>query len=373
MKTWQKVGLAAILIYGIFVNLYLAIFAACRDCVAIVAQTNYVAHYVLLFGASFFIGFLLFHFRRFLWAMFLPSVLAFGVLYLPLFIPKSEPDAEGQEITAASFNVLRHHEDQDDIIAVIEDFDADIIGLFELDPEMPEKLQAELSDEYSHQVTWIEDGYEGLGLLSRYPILEESLVMSEQDLEDVYLDEQRHARILLDVEGHPIAVYLVHPPIADVTPVLAYDDTYLQREVEGAIEDIEQEQNPMIMMCDCNSSPLTRQHAQFDEVLNDAFEKHGYGLGLSFKGLGFSPIPILRIDYIWYSDAFVVKEVKVWEDAGSSDHKPIWAKLILVQGDATTHGQQTVEYHAGNVYHSFNTSFYRGRVQYSGHTREFAP
>ncbi|MBZ0308029.1 MAG: endonuclease/exonuclease/phosphatase family protein [Anaerolineae bacterium] len=330
-KRLYTAGGIFILTYGLLVTFYLATYFACRDCVAVTAQVNYVAHYVLLLAGLLLIVGLIFYLRKWVWLACLPGVLVFGLWYVPLFFPRSTSEAEGLEITAASFNVLRHHEDSDAILDIIENFDADIVGLYELNPEMSARLESELGAEYPYQFTQIGDGYEGIGLLSRHPITEPFLLVRDEDIEDIALDQQGYLRAVVEVEGQLIAVYLVHPPIADVFPVFKYDDQYLEREVNEAVAAVQEESLPVLLMCDCNSAPLTEQHAKFEEVLNDSFEEVGRGLGLTFKWMSFSPISLVRIDYIWYSDEFVALEAKVWDETGSADHHPIWGRFVLKQ------------------------------------------
>lgn len=332
MKTFvSTAGWILILVYGLFATFYLGTYFACRDCLAVTAQVNYVAHYVLLLAGLLLVLGLIFYPRKGVWLACVPGALIFGVWYGPMFFPRSAPTSDGKEITAASFNVLRHHEDTDAILGIIQDFDADVVGLYELNPEMPALLEAELGEDYPYQFTQIGEGYEGLGLLSRYPITESYLLVRDEDIEDIALDQQGYLRAVIEVEGQSVAVYLVHPPIANVFPFFSYDDQYLEREVNEAVAALREETLPALLMCDCNSAPLTKQHTQLEEVLNDSFAAVGRGLGLTFKGLAFSPIPLVRIDYIWYSDDFVALEVKVWDDTGSADHHPVWGRFVLAQ------------------------------------------
>jgi endonuclease/exonuclease/phosphatase family metal-dependent hydrolase len=70
-----------------------------------------------------------------------------------------------------------------------------------------------------------------------------------------------------------------------------------------------------------------------DVRLHDAFREAGSGMGFTFPASIRSTIrslpPLLRIDYVWYSDQFSIRRVSVAGDSGTSDHHPVVARLVL--------------------------------------------
>jgi endonuclease/exonuclease/phosphatase family metal-dependent hydrolase len=69
---------------------------------------------------------------------------------------------------------------------------------------------------------------------------------------------------------------------------------------------------------DFNDTPVSYCYGQFSTVLNDAFASTGCGWGSTYTGR----LPLLRIDYIWYSDRFNVSGFKT-HDINLSDHYPV--------------------------------------------------
>ena len=322
------VGIIAIL-YGVIVNFYLITHYACMDCLPPLAQANYVAPWLL--GSTVFVALALVIFtqrKRFAFLM-LPGVIIFLLWYGQSWLPHETPSAEGTEITAATFNIYRHNDDINRIVEIIREIDADVIALEEVNPELEDLISTDLADLYPHTVVDVREGYEGMALLSRFPILESKVEAKPRDNEDVDLEHLTYIRAVLDVQGQQIVVYVVHPPIADVTPLISYNDKFLREEVQKSIDAIKQETLPVLLLCDCNSVPLTRQHVELEKILNDAFASTGRGLGLSFRLIPGAPLGLIRIDYLWHSDDFVPIEVKVWRSQNPSDHFPVWGRFVL--------------------------------------------
>ncbi|HVO72155.1 MAG TPA: endonuclease/exonuclease/phosphatase family protein, partial [Aggregatilineaceae bacterium] len=174
-------------------------------------------------------------------------------------------------------------------------------------------------------------GYDGLALLSRFPILESESAL-EVDFERIDVDAPRYLRAVVDMQGRPVAVYVIHPAVPafytwnmDGIP-LHYDDTHLQAHITAAVEKISAETFPVLLLCDCNSTPRSRQCRILDGILDEAFGAQGWGLGLSHP---VEPFPLFRIDYVWYTREFTALDARVWPDSGTSDHYPVWGRLVL--------------------------------------------
>lgn len=333
-KSLGCLGVAAI-IYGVIVNFYLITHYACGDCVAFTAQANYVAPWLLGLTIVVALGLVIFTRKKRFALLMLPGAIIFFVWYGASYLPHEAAAVEGQAIMTATFNILRHNdepEELDRIVEIIREMDADVIALEEVNPELEARINTDLQDLYPHTVVEVEDGYEGMALLSKYPMLESRVEKKPRDDDDVDLDHLTYIRAVLDVAGQQVVVYVVHPPIADVKPLIQYNDQYLRDEIQKSIDAIKQETLPVIMLCDCNSVPLTRQHRELAEILDDAHAEAGRGLGLTFRLIPGLPLGLLRIDYVWYSDHFTATEAKVWKGDNPSDHYPMWARLVLRAG-----------------------------------------
>lgn len=320
---WLLVLVVALLWGGVS-NLYLLGHFACGDCVPLLAQANHVAPFILLINIPFLLIGLLLRFDYRVVAWLLPGILVFALWYGGQFIPRANQDAEGVELSAAVYNVLGFMADPEQTLAVVEDLDADFIGIVEMRPLLEGKLQTELGERYPYQISKVLQGYDGLALLSRYAIIE-STVIVEPYTTDALTPAPNYIRAVVEVEGRDIVLYIFHAPTPQFELLTRYDDRRMHYQIRVMAGMVEHESLPVLFLCDCNSTPQSRQYAVLNRVLNDAFAERGRGFGVTHpEGYRF-----LRIDYIWHSDEFRTLEARVWNEAGTSDHRPVWARLDL--------------------------------------------
>ncbi len=320
------------LVWGGIVNLFL-IGNVIADGARPIILMNHLAPWITLISLIVFPLVLILRapFRLLIWLM--PGVIAFAWWYGPAWLPKSAPDVDGVEITAGTYNVLGHLADPDQTFAVIQNMNADIVALEELRPTLERKLKSDLSERYPYQISKVVQGYDGLALLSRYPITEHTIDF-DIDPEHPDLAAPKYIRAVLDVNGESVVVYVIHPTIP--TPniyavpftrfLTEYDETYLYAHIERVYNMVRHETLPVLVLCDCNTTPRSRQYRLLDSVLDEAFGARGWGFGFTHP---VDPFPLLRIDYVWYSRDFEALDAEVWPDAGTSDHHPMWARLVL--------------------------------------------
>ncbi len=317
------------LVWGAAINLFLIVNLFCPACVPPMAVLNQIAPWFILISVLVFaLAFTLRGSPRLLlWLA--PGVVAFVWWYAPAWLPKSSPDTLGIEFTAVTYNVLGFTVDPEDTITVLRDLEADLVGLQEVRSRLAPRLETELSDQYPYQAVNVAPR-DGVALLSRFPIL-------DSRFDDLGLEEGRSLRAVVDVDGHPVVVYVVHPlsplagrfdiPLREV--LYTYDDSPLHPYIERTLDHIQAETLPVLLLCDCNASPRSRQYALLDGALDEAFGARGWGLGLTHPA---TPFPVFRIDYVWYSPDFAALDAKVWPDSGTSDHLPVWGRLVLRAG-----------------------------------------
>ncbi len=263
-------------------------------------------------------------FRLLIWLT--PGVIAFAWWYGPAWLPKSAPDVDGVEITAMTFNVLGFSTDPERIIPVIRDANADIVALQEVRAKFPDKLRNQLTAIYPYQIHQVAKG-DGIALLSRFPVL-------EVDYQTVGSDEGRHLRAVVEIAGRQVVVYVIHPPAPAWNSRIKhwhdipryYDDKRLDDHTVFAVERVRHETLPVLVLCDCNTTPRSRPYRLLDSVLDEAFGARGWGFGFTHP---VDPFPLLRIDYVWYSRGFEALDAEVLPGVGTSDHHPMWARLVL--------------------------------------------
>lgn len=321
---WKMIVLliiAVIVIIGGIINTYIVLSVACGDCLPIISMANHVQHFILLVNLLLLVCALLILRRRLLIAWLSPGAVSFALIFGPLWIPSPAPEVGGVEFTAATYNVLGHAADHNATFEAIKELDADFIALQELRPSLRRLLRTQLYDTYPFQFAKIVDYVDGLALLSKYPFVEEpeyELLLRDKSM-------ARYLRVVADVEGQHVAVYVYHPPTPLFDFPAAYDDTQLHEQTEFIVEMLKKEELPTLMLCDCNASPHSRQYVILDGILEDAFQARGVGFGLTYP----VSFPLIRIDYVWYSEDFVALEAGVDTDVTASDHFPLWARMVL--------------------------------------------
>jgi vancomycin resistance protein VanJ len=211
--------------------------------------------------------------------------------------------------------------------------EADLIGLEELQPHAAAALDADsnLTSRLPYRALEPEATVRGVGLLSRYPIIEHQ----------VSLDPPYVRTVVVPSLGNPIAVFVVHPLPARFNSVagipLALDAQKRDADIMLIRSLVDQDLRAgrsVIVMGDINTTEREPAYADLSVGLRDAHLDAGIGPGLMWRppSLAFLPFGLLRIDYVFASSPIVVTSTLV--DCGvPSDHCRLEATLYL--GPAT--------------------------------------
>jgi vancomycin resistance protein VanJ len=189
-------------------------------------------------------------------------------------------------------------------------------------PFLARKLRRDLATQYPYQAARTLVDYDEFVLLSRFPITETEYFSEGIDPETGQF-VPNYMRAILEIDGQAVIVYVFHPPNPNFNRIINFDDSALETEVEAMVRLIERQTVPVLVICDCNSTPRSRQYRLMDEVLDNAFGMAGSGFGLTYPAAR----PIIRIDHIWFSDAFTALDAEVVETSGTSDHRPLHVTL----------------------------------------------
>ncbi|HLA45867.1 MAG TPA: hypothetical protein VJZ27_20635, partial [Aggregatilineales bacterium] len=142
---FTQIAIAVCTVFGLLTNLYLIFHFVCRDCIAIVAQANQVAHFITLTAVMIFTLAVGLRVRWWLLVWLAPGAVIFFVWYGHHFLPKPEPDVEGTEFIIATYNVLGYGADPERTFAVVKAMDADIVAFQELRPTLQGKIESDLA------------------------------------------------------------------------------------------------------------------------------------------------------------------------------------------------------------------------------------
>jgi vancomycin resistance protein VanJ len=266
--------------------------------------------------------------RKLLIALQLPGIILFVILYGELFWPQSIPATSGPPLTIATFNI-HAHSDLDAAAEALATLDADLLGIEELSSTHVLAIEERLAQRYPYQALYAKEPYDGsrppplsgVGLLSRYPILEHEAILTDYRM--------RHMRATVNVDGVTVSVYVIHPDNPTFMPPHRYDTTRRTSTFDAVLPRLAAETNPVLVLCDCNMTDRSEDYRQMARLLNDSFREAGWGMGFTFSAdTGLIP-PAIRIDYVWHSDEFIARDAYVGEDNGPSDHYPVVAELAL--------------------------------------------
>lgn len=141
---------------------------------------------------------------------------------------------------------------------------------------------------------------------------------------------------MLDINGTDVVVYVAHPtPPRNFFSPLTYSDERRGNQINDLRDQLRQESDPVLVLCDCNMTDQSDDYRAMNDLLDDSFREAGTRMGFTFpatfRSYGrFLPY-LVRIDYIWHSDQFVALDARVADNSGTSDHRPVIAELSLMQ------------------------------------------
>lgn len=158
----------------------------------------------------------------------------------------------------------------------------------------------------------------GNGLFTRLPI-KDSRVVGYHSSDMI---RRSFLWVLLDFDEREIEVLVTH------VSHLPHPNPVRQAQVNELIEWIRKSERPWILMGDFNAQPQEPEIVELLKVSNAIFTKKPELLKELSHG---SFAPIKRIDYIFFSDHFELVEQQVLDNLGTTDHRPVYSRLILVR------------------------------------------
>lgn len=304
-------------LYGIGVFAYTLLHLTIDENFIVIAWLNNGA-YLLWAGAILLIVPCILFRRWLVMAWMLVPALIFSANYLPMYFERSSTlPPTFQELKVLTYNINLAPPDLQGITNDIREIDADIVAIQELTPESANIFESQLAVQYPYRALHPVRGFHGQGILSKYPI-------TEDDFWKIYLG---HQRVQIDVYGQAIAVYNVHP-VHHIVPSRGFDVSYRTEEVNVFLQKANQENIPVLIVGDMNMTDQSRDYQNITHTYQDAYKQVGYGMGTTFPA--HLPIPsLLRIDYVFHSDAFTPLIAEVLRSSGGSDHRPLVVTFAL--------------------------------------------
>ncbi len=257
-------------------------------------------------------------------------------------------------LKAQPFNIMSYNAGAglsrpEQLVAMLRSSGSDIVGLQELEASQSRAIEDILSIEYPYQVLY-PAGFEGKGLVSRFPILEHEQISLYPGRPDL--------RCVIDLSGVSLTVIVAHPP-----PPISFLGIGLggqtKAQIEGLIH-LARSSPRSVILGDFNATSWQNNCTRMRGAgLVDSFRLAGRGRGSTIprrfgpwrrlEGMSrmlrvFSLYPFLRVDYIWHTPDLHCLKAWVGDDAGS-DHLPVLAQLALRGGEEGHKKGQQNDFH----------------------------
>jgi len=260
-----------------------------------------------------------------------------GALFWPVRWEAGQQSASnGSSLTVMTYNVLARHRFIQPLIATIRSENADVVFLQELNTELAQALQSDLSTAYPYQVLRPIDNPSGSGVISKYPIQPETVQLGSQWVGDPII-------LRMAWRGQTIRLVNFHmfPTTRLASPGTASRQFRVREAQAASLVDYARQVGPVILAGDANAAPLNQAYKTFAADFLDAWQSAGFGLGHTFPGsdvpgssrprIGPWPVPqwLVRIDYVFYSDHWEALSARLALIDGVSDHRGVVAVLRL--------------------------------------------
>jgi vancomycin resistance protein VanJ len=260
----------------------------------------------------------------------LVPVLLFGWVYGPLFLPHGSSE-RGRPLRVMTANLLETNNDFRPLSVAIDEDRPDVIAVQELNPTVARPLSEALRGTYPYQSLFPNEASFGMGILSRHPI---SLAGApEFGPGDCWCQQAT-----IELEGQAITVVNAHPPAPAVPHIhlgplvipTGFDAQRQEASIQALLQRASTINGPLVLLGDFNTSDRQSRYRTLSQHLHDAYRTGGRGLGYTYPnrevdGLFF---PVVRIDYVFHSDAWATRAAWTGNLSGS-DHRYVTADLVL--------------------------------------------
>jgi endonuclease/exonuclease/phosphatase (EEP) superfamily protein YafD len=269
--------------------------------------------------------------RRRSWTLILlPPVVIFLVAYGVFFVPRAQTvPVDGSDLSILTFNIqIPENEKLTSIVEIIKDSEADVVAVQELSQAAANEMAVALSTRYPYQALHPQEyAPAGQGLLSRYPIVEETYWRYTE-----YDWSFGHQRVVLEIEGDPVVIFNTHP-VPFYTPARGLRQDRHLRVMLDVMERTLAETVPVVLLGDFNVTDQSNIYQQITDQYTDAYRAVGrIGFGFTYPTDKVWLPPFVRLDFIFYSEEWTGILAEVWPNSGGSDHAPVLVRLLPPQG-----------------------------------------
>jgi len=260
----------------------------------------------------------------------LPPLLLFAYFYGPQLLPRHPPEAAGPQLRVLSFNTGGNAGggQAPPVLRAVQAVGADLVALQEVPPVTVDALRTALAAEYPYSA-----GDSEALVLSRFPL---QGLSGFQIPDGAYTSRQVEVQLgarrltLTNVHVNRPAYWLRWR--GGVLPVVrGYDPTRRDAQVAELVRYAQRAAGPHLLVGDFNATEWSTAYELLRAQFEDSFRAAGWGFGHTYPshivwGRWLVSVPLLRIDYVFYSPELVALRAYVGPDGGS-DHLPVVAEL----------------------------------------------
>lgn len=223
--------------------------------------------------------------------------------------------ADNRTVSLLTSNVLTPNREAHKLLALIRQWQPDIILTLESDSWWEEQL-AELENSHPYTVKAPLDNLYGMHLYSRLPLRNAEIRhWVQEDIPSIAAEAQLHS-------GEWIDLYCLHP----MPPSPTESATSTNRDAELLLvgQEITRSDKPVLVFGDLNDVAWSSTSRLFQKTSGLLDPRIGRGLFSTFH----AKYPFLRwpLDHIFHSSDFMVRQIKVLPCIGS-DHFPVYGSF----------------------------------------------
>lgn len=247
--------------------------------------------------------------------LLLPIAL-FAVEYGPQFLPHRVPTGDAVQFVTA--NIYFRNGEPEAIEQMIRRSKADVIAIQELRFGMSLWLSTRLQERFPHQTLYPDRSSDGLGVLSRFPIV-------ERRPPEMAAGQCRCHEVLIDVGSSEVLVINAHPRRPGVG-LTGFSTSHQVPTVRALSQKIQASRVPVVVLGDLNIADRHRLFRHIRSLVGDAYRDAGWGLGLTWAHSRRWP-PLVRIDYVLHDESWQTQAASTGSIPGS-DHRYVTADLV---------------------------------------------
>jgi endonuclease/exonuclease/phosphatase (EEP) superfamily protein YafD len=236
------------------------------------------------------------------------------VLVLPFYFGKQPVPADAMpRVRDMLINVNTHRGDIDRVRTAITDEDPDILVLEEISDRWLEGL-ARLTNAYPHALTESREDNFGIGLFSKFPMLESEVVyIGEADVPSIRATVWTGHTNLLVVATHPL-------------PPGGRDYSNLRNEQLDQLSNYVQTPLPVLLLGDLNVTPWNHHFRKL--LVRSGLSDSAQGFGVQPSWPNNNPLFRIPIDQCLHSTDIIIVDRRIGVDI-SSDHYPLIVDFVI--------------------------------------------